>query len=68
LLKPRRLREDFKAAFVPMVFEAVRHKKQICGYPLALEWADLRKSAIDFELAPVPSSETEFRKFSADWK
>ena len=27
----------------PRVY-AVRHKKQICGYPLALEWADLRKA------------------------
>ena len=41
LLKPLKVSEDFKAAFVPMAWEAVTHKKRIWGYPLALECVSL---------------------------
>jgi maltose/maltodextrin transport system substrate-binding protein len=41
LLKPLKIKEDFKAAFLPMAWEAVTHKKQIWGYPLALECVSL---------------------------
>jgi maltose/maltodextrin transport system substrate-binding protein len=37
LLRPLKIKEDFKAAFLPMAWEAVTHKKRIWGYPLALE-------------------------------
>ena len=33
LLKPLMIKEDFKAAFLPMAWEAVTHKKRIWGYP-----------------------------------
>ena len=41
LLKPLEIKEDFKAAFIPMAWEAVTHNKQIWGYPLALECVSL---------------------------
>ena len=41
LLKPLMIKEDFKAAFLPMAWEAVTHKKRIWGYPLALECVSL---------------------------
>jgi maltose/maltodextrin transport system substrate-binding protein len=41
LLKPLKIKEDFKAAFLPMAWEAVAHKKQTWGYPLALECVSL---------------------------
>jgi maltose/maltodextrin transport system substrate-binding protein len=41
LLKPLKIKEDFKAAFLPMAWEAVTHKKRIWGYPLALECVSL---------------------------
>jgi maltose/maltodextrin transport system substrate-binding protein len=41
LLKPLKIKEDFKAAFLPKGWEAVTHKKQTWGYPLALECVSL---------------------------
>ena len=41
LLKPLEIKEDFKEAFMPMSWDAVTHKKQIWGYPLALECVSL---------------------------
>ena len=41
LIKPLKLRQDFKAAFLPMAWEAVTHRKRIWGYPLALECVSL---------------------------
>ena len=41
LLKPVKVGEAFKAAFLPMAWEAVTHRKQIWGYPLALECVSL---------------------------
>ncbi len=37
LLKPLEIRDDLKANFIPMSWDAVTHNKQIWGYPLALE-------------------------------
>jgi maltose/maltodextrin transport system substrate-binding protein len=41
LLKPLEIEDDFKAAFLPMTWDAVTHDKQIWGYPLALEAVSL---------------------------
>ena len=41
LLKPLEIKEDFKAAFLPMAWEAVTHRKRIWGYPIALECVSL---------------------------
>jgi maltose/maltodextrin transport system substrate-binding protein len=37
LLKPLEISDDFKAAFLPMTWDAVTHNNQIWGYPLAVE-------------------------------
>ena len=37
LLKELEIKDDFKANFIPMSWDAVTHNKQIWGYPLALE-------------------------------
>ncbi len=41
LLEPLKIREDFKAAFLPIAWEAVTHNRRIWGYPLALECVSL---------------------------
>ena len=41
LLKPLEIADDFKAAFIPMSWEAVTHNKQLWGYPLSLECVSL---------------------------
>ena len=41
LLKPLDINGDFKAGFVPMSWDAVKHNKQIWGYPIALEAVSL---------------------------
>ena len=41
LIKPLKIKEDFKAAFLPMAWEAVTHTKRVWGYPLALECVSL---------------------------
>jgi maltose/maltodextrin transport system substrate-binding protein len=41
LLRPLKIRSKFKGAFVPMAWDAVTHKNQIWGYPLALECVSL---------------------------
>jgi maltose/maltodextrin transport system substrate-binding protein len=37
LIKPLEVKDDFKASFVPMSWDAVTHKNQIWGYPVSLE-------------------------------
>ena len=41
LLKPLDIRDDFKANYLPMTWEAVSHKGRIWGYPIALEAVSL---------------------------
>jgi maltose/maltodextrin transport system substrate-binding protein len=41
LLQPLKIKDNFRAAFIPMAWDAVRHKKRIWGYPLALECVSL---------------------------
>ena len=41
LLKPLKIREDFRAAFLPMAWDAVMHRNRLWGYPLALECVSL---------------------------
>jgi maltose/maltodextrin transport system substrate-binding protein len=37
LLKPLEIKDDFRANFIPMSWDAVTHNNQTWGYPLALE-------------------------------
>ena len=41
LLRPLKIRTKFKGRFLPMAWDAVTHKDQIWGYPLALECVSL---------------------------
>jgi maltose/maltodextrin transport system substrate-binding protein len=37
LLKPLEIKDDFKANYIPMSWDAVTHKKQTWGYPVSVE-------------------------------
>ena len=67
LLKPLKIREDFKAAFLPMAWEAVTHKKRIWGYPLALECVSLiyNKKLV---AGKPPTQLSEFPAFAKELK
>jgi maltose/maltodextrin transport system substrate-binding protein len=41
LLKPLDIKQEFKANYLPMAWDAVTHKQQIWGYPVALESVSL---------------------------
>jgi len=41
LIKPLEIKDDFKAEFLPMSWDAVTHSKQIWGYPISLETVSL---------------------------
>ena len=41
LLKPVEIKDDFKATFIPMSWDAVTHNGKFWGYPLALECVSL---------------------------
>jgi maltose/maltodextrin transport system substrate-binding protein len=41
LIKPLEIKDDFKAGFLPMAWDAVTHNKQIWGYPISLEAVSL---------------------------
>ena len=67
LLKPLKIKEDFKAAFLPMAWEAVTHKKQIWGYPLALECVSLIYNKKIVTGTP-PAQLSEFPAFAKELK
>jgi maltose/maltodextrin transport system substrate-binding protein len=41
LLKPLDIKEEFKAKYLPMSWDAVTHKQRVWGYPVALEAVSL---------------------------
>jgi maltose/maltodextrin transport system substrate-binding protein len=41
LIKPLEIKDDFKAGFIPMSWDAVTHNRQIWGYPISLEAVSL---------------------------
>jgi maltose/maltodextrin transport system substrate-binding protein len=67
LIKPLKLRQDFKAAFLPMAWEAVTHRKRIWGYPLALECVSLicNKKLV---AGKPPTQLSEFPAFARELK
>ena len=67
LLKPLEIKEDFKAAFIPMSWDAVTHNKQIWGYPLALECVSLIYNKKIVSGNP-PSQLSEFPAFAKELK
>ena len=56
LLEPLKIREDFKAAFLPIAWEAVTHNRRIWGYPLALECVSLICNKSSSQENPRPGS------------
>jgi maltose/maltodextrin transport system substrate-binding protein len=67
LLKPLEIKEDFKAAFIPMSWDAVTHNKQIWGYPLALECVSLIYNKKIVAGTP-PAQLSEFPAFAKELK
>src|SRR6476659_8339394 len=67
LLKPLKIKEDFKAAFLPMAWEAATHRKQIWGYPLALECVSLIYNKTIVTGTP-PAQLSEFPAFAKELK
>ena len=67
LLKPLEINEDFKAAFLPMAWEAVTHRKLVWGYPLALECVSLicNKKLV---AGKPPTQLSEFPAFAKELK
>ena len=67
LLKPLEIKEDFKAAFIPMSWDAVTHNKQTWGYPLALECVSLiyNKKLVT---GKPPAQLSEFPAFAKELK
>jgi len=67
LLKPLEIKGDFKATFIPMAWDAVTHKKQTWGYPLALECVSLicNKKIVT---GKPPAQLSEFPAFAKELK
>jgi maltose/maltodextrin transport system substrate-binding protein len=65
LLKPLEIKDDFKAGFIPMSWEAVTHNKQIWGYPVALEAISLIYNK-KFVTTPPPAQLSEVPVFAKE--
>src|ERR1700746_1444038 len=67
LLKPLEVKDDFKANFIPMSWDAVTHKGQIWGYPVALESISLiyNKKLVT---GKVPTQLSELPDFAKELK
>jgi maltose/maltodextrin transport system substrate-binding protein len=67
LLKPLDIKEEFKANYLPMSWDAVTHKQQIWGYPVALESVSLvyNKKLVT---GKVPTQLSELADFSKELK
>jgi maltose/maltodextrin transport system substrate-binding protein len=67
LLKPLEIKDDFKASFIPMSWDAVTHKKQIWGYPIALEAVSLIYNK-KFVIGTPPAQLSEVPAFAKELK
>jgi maltose/maltodextrin transport system substrate-binding protein len=67
LIKPLEVKDDFKAAFIPMSWDAVTHDKQIWGYPISLEAVSLIYNK-KFVTGKPPGQLSELSAFSKDLK
>jgi maltose/maltodextrin transport system substrate-binding protein len=63
LLKPLEIKDDFKANYIPMSWDAVTHNQQIWGYPVALEAVSLIYNK-KFVTAPPPAQLSEVPAFA----
>jgi maltose/maltodextrin transport system substrate-binding protein len=67
LLKPLEIKDDFKANFIPMSWDAVTHNNQIWGYPIALEAVSLIYNK-KFVTAPPPKQLSAVPVFAKELK
>jgi maltose/maltodextrin transport system substrate-binding protein len=67
LIKPLEVKDDFKAGFIPMSWDAVTHDKQIWGYPISLEAVSLIYNK-KFVTGTPPAQLSELSTFSKDLK
>jgi maltose/maltodextrin transport system substrate-binding protein len=67
LIKPLEVKDDFKAGFIPMSWEAVTHDKQIWGYPISLEAVSLIYNK-KFVTGTPPAQLSELSAFNQDLK
>jgi maltose/maltodextrin transport system substrate-binding protein len=65
LLKPLQIKDDFKASFIPMSWDAVTYNKQTWGYPIALEAVSLIYNK-KFASAAPPAQLSEARVFAKE--
>src|SRR6202795_225481 len=65
LLKPLEIKDDFKAGFISMCWDAVTHNKQVWGYPVALEAVSLIYNK-KFVTTPPPAQLSEVPVFAKD--
>jgi maltose/maltodextrin transport system substrate-binding protein len=67
LLKPLDIKEEFKAKYLPMSWDAVTHKHQIWGYPVSLETVSLilNKKLVT---GKVPTQLSELAEFGEELK
>jgi maltose/maltodextrin transport system substrate-binding protein len=67
LLKPLDIKEEFKANYLPMSWDAVTHKQQVWGYPVALESISLiyNKKLV---AGKVPTQLSELADFGKELK
>jgi maltose/maltodextrin transport system substrate-binding protein len=67
LIKPLEIKDDFKAGFIPMSWDAVAHNKQIWGYPISLEAVSLVYNK-KFVTGKPPTQLSEIPAFSKELK
>jgi hypothetical protein len=67
LLKPLDIKGEFRAKYLPMSWDAVTHKRQVWGYPVALEAASLiyNKKLVT---GKVPTQLSELHAFGKELK
>jgi maltose/maltodextrin transport system substrate-binding protein len=67
LIKPLEVKDDFKAGFLPMSWDAVTHNKQIWGYPISLEAVSLIYNK-KFVTGKPPTQLSELPTFNKELK
>jgi maltose/maltodextrin transport system substrate-binding protein len=67
LIKPLEVKDDFKAGFLPMSWDAVTHNKQIWGYPISLEAVSLIYNK-KFVTGQPPAQLSEIPAFAKELK
>jgi maltose/maltodextrin transport system substrate-binding protein len=67
LLKPLEIKDELKSKMIPMAWDAVTHKQQVWGYPVALEAVSLIYNK-KFVTEQLPAQLSEFAGFAKKLK